>query len=78
MYMECSCVTPKSEEYASRLIDLVGNHTEKDEKTPVGVAFQGSCPVDCTHKFYVFLAVVCLLKFSGATGRASNFLVSVR
>ncbi|KAG8273909.1 hypothetical protein J6590_011455 [Homalodisca vitripennis] len=38
----------------------------------------GPCPVDCTTKFYMFLAVVCMLKFSGATGRASNFLVSVR
>lgn len=44
----------------------------------LGTAVPGSCPVDCMHKFYIFLAVVCLLKFSGATGRASNFLVSVR
>lgn len=44
----------------------------------LGTAIPGSCPVDCMQKFYIFLAVVCLLKFSGATGRASNFLVSVR
>lgn len=44
----------------------------------LGTAVPGSCPVDCMHTFYIFLAVVCLLKFSGATGRASNFLVSVR
>lgn len=43
-----------------------------------GTAIHGSCTVDCVNKFYIFLAVVCLLKFSGATGRASNFLVSVR
>ena len=44
----------------------------------LGTARPGACPVDCMHKFYIFLAVVCILKFSGATGRASNFLVSVR
>jgi len=44
----------------------------------LGTAIPGSCPVDCMQKFYIFLMVVCFLKFSGATGRASNFLVSVR
>lgn len=43
-----------------------------------GVAFSGNCPLDCTKPFYAFLAVVCLLKFVGATGRSSNFLVGVR
>jgi hypothetical protein len=33
--------------------------------------------VDCLSKFYIFLIVVCPLKFNGATGRASNFLVTV-
>ncbi|KAK9505167.1 hypothetical protein O3M35_009278 [Rhynocoris fuscipes] len=42
------------------------------------VATPGPCPIDCTTKFYIFLSVVCMLKFFGATGRASNFLVSVR
>lgn len=39
---------------------------------------EGPCPVDCSTNFYIFLSIVCLLKFSGATGRTSNFLVSVR
>lgn len=43
-----------------------------------GFAVPGNCPVDCSQKFYIFLAVVCLMKFSGASGRLSNFLVSVR
>lgn len=43
-----------------------------------GSALSGNCPVDCTTPFYTFLAVVCLLKFVGATGRSSNFLVGVR
>lgn len=42
------------------------------------IATTGPCPIDCKQKFYIFLAVVCFLKLTGATGRASNFLVSVR
>lgn len=78
--MDCSCVAPsESQEIASKLISLsIDTNQTAPETRPAGIAFQGSCPVDCTHKFYIFLAVVCLLKFSGATGRASNFLVSVR
>ena len=54
------------------------SHFNQDSQIPLGTAVPGACPVDCLNKFYIFLAVVCLLKFSGATGRASNFLVSVR
>lgn len=43
-----------------------------------GTASPGSCPVDCFKEFVMFLTVMCVLKFSGATGRATNFLVSVR
>lgn len=52
--------------------------TESESVPTLGTAIPGACPVDCMSKFYVFLAVMCLLKFSGGTGRASNFLVSVR
>jgi hypothetical protein len=43
-----------------------------------GKAIPGSCPIDCYKAFYTFLIVMCFTKFTGATGRASNFLVSVR
>ncbi|XP_022217786.2 solute carrier organic anion transporter family member 74D [Drosophila obscura] len=43
-----------------------------------GQAMPGSCPVNCWTQFVTFLAVMCCLKFIGASGRASNFLVSVR
>ncbi|XP_047001250.1 solute carrier organic anion transporter family member 74D-like [Schistocerca americana] len=43
-----------------------------------GEVLQGACPVDCMRPFIIFLCTVCLLKFVGSTGRASNFLVSVR
>ncbi|KAL0126171.1 hypothetical protein PUN28_004946 [Cardiocondyla obscurior] len=87
VYTDCSCVKPK---LARSLTHSFANVTsfpfsteillETTEPTvePLGTAVPGSCPVDCMQKFYIFLAVVCLLKFSGATGRASNFLVSVR
>jgi Organic Anion Transporter Polypeptide (OATP) family len=43
-----------------------------------GRAFSGPCPVDCSTMFYSYIALVCLLKFTGSSGRTSNFLVSVR
>lgn len=77
MFVECSCIN-------STLLNTTA--TFNTDPTPGydpsdnswGWAMPGSCPVDCSHQFYIFLGVVCLMKFSGATGRASNFLVSVR
>lgn len=43
-----------------------------------GIAVPGPCTVNCFYQFYLFLAVMCFIKFTGATGRATNFLVSVR
>ncbi|KAH8369791.1 hypothetical protein KR093_000982, partial [Drosophila rubida] len=43
-----------------------------------GQATPGACPVNCWTQFVAFLSVMCFLKFIGASGRASNFLVSVR
>ncbi|XP_073991021.1 solute carrier organic anion transporter family member 74D-like isoform X1 [Rhodnius prolixus] len=63
IFTDCSCVQNMTSETGAPL---------------PAIATPGPCPIDCTTKFYIFLAVVCLLKFSGATGRASNFLVSVR
>ena len=87
VYTECSCVKPKFTRSLAYLFtnstltyttEIPFETTEPDTSAIFGTATPGACPVDCMHKFYVFLAVVCLLKFSGATGRASNFLVSVR
>ncbi|XP_012060763.1 PREDICTED: solute carrier organic anion transporter family member 2A1 [Atta cephalotes] len=87
VYTDCNCVKPK---LARSLAHPFSNITsfpfftevplETTEPTveTLGTAIPGSCPVDCMQKFYIFLTVVCFLKFSGATGRASNFLVSVR
>ncbi|XP_017774169.1 PREDICTED: solute carrier organic anion transporter family member 5A1-like [Nicrophorus vespilloides] len=62
VYQDCSCIS----------------HNPLDSSNIGGEAIQGNCFVDCMQKFYIFLIVVCILKFSGATGRASNFLVTVR
>ncbi|XP_020806566.1 solute carrier organic anion transporter family member 2A1 [Drosophila serrata] len=42
------------------------------------IAMDGACPVDCTKQFLIFLAVMCFLKFVGATGRSSNLLLALR
>ncbi|XP_076662082.1 organic anion transporting polypeptide 58Dc isoform X1 [Halictus rubicundus] len=87
MYTDCSCIKPKFPRSFGHLFgndtfvyttEIPFESTSADASPSLGTAVPGACPVDCMHKFYVFLAVVCLLKFSGATGRASNFLVSVR
>lgn len=65
IYTNCSCVPAPPV--------TVRNVTQDG-----GFATGGPCAVDCKHKFYLFLAVICLLQFSGATGRASNFLVAIR
>ncbi|XP_032590483.1 solute carrier organic anion transporter family member 74D [Drosophila grimshawi] len=48
------------------------------ELLAAGQATPGACPVNCWTQFVAFLSVMCFLKFIGAAGRASNFLVSVR
>ncbi|XP_020712743.1 LOW QUALITY PROTEIN: solute carrier organic anion transporter family member 4A1 [Ceratitis capitata] len=51
---------------------------EKPLPTFGGHATAGACPVNCFRQFVLFLSVMCCLKFVGATGRASNFLVTIR
>ncbi|XP_049762909.1 solute carrier organic anion transporter family member 74D [Schistocerca cancellata] len=65
VYTECSCV-PRA--------NVNGSWASEGG----GEVLAGACPVDCMRPFITFLAIVCLLKFVGSTGRASNFLVSVR
>ncbi|XP_043470258.1 solute carrier organic anion transporter family member 74D [Leptopilina heterotoma] len=83
-YTNCSCAMSRNSEMMTNLLLSSTSILTEDplqmkiKEEYSGFAVSGSCPVDCQEKFYIFLAVVCLLKFSGATGRASNFLVSVR
>uniref|UniRef100_A0A182WBM8 Kazal-like domain-containing protein n=1 Tax=Anopheles minimus TaxID=112268 RepID=A0A182WBM8_9DIPT len=84
IYGECACITSVAN-YTSPLYKQLlsdGNRTSstRDENAFAlgGSAIAGPCPLDCHREFVTFLVVMCFLKFSGATGRASNFLVSVR
>ncbi|GLV37583.1 Organic anion transporting polypeptide 58Dc [Carabus blaptoides fortunei] len=83
VFTDCSCIIPSTSPLETILntTQVDGLNTTSNSVSQGWLessATPGSCPIDCTQKFYIFLAVVCLLKFSGATGRASNFLVSVR
>ncbi|EDV35736.1 uncharacterized protein Dana_GF12320 [Drosophila ananassae] len=90
IFYDCSCI-PGNEDGNStsqfkRLtsFDLNSDNSSLDtslanlESLSNGQAMPGSCPVNCWTQFVAFLAVMCCLKFVGASGRASNFLVSVR
>uniref|UniRef100_A0A6P7GRQ0 Solute carrier organic anion transporter family member 5A1-like n=1 Tax=Diabrotica virgifera virgifera TaxID=50390 RepID=A0A6P7GRQ0_DIAVI len=82
VFSDCSCIrTDETHSYKEMTKIEETTQFEKaldDISKNSGFASPGSCQVDCLYQFYIFLAVVCLLKFSGATGRASNFLVTVR
>ncbi|XP_075237504.1 organic anion transporting polypeptide 58Dc isoform X2 [Lycorma delicatula] len=78
MFTDCNCVPLSS---PTELPDLKGlsDTFDADLSTSFyGNVKAGACPIDCSAKFYMFLLVCCFLKFTIATGRTSNFLVSVR
>lgn len=77
--MDCACMSSPSAALALTAANqsLETPPAKLPEETPWLVK-EGPCPVDCATNFYIFLSIVCLLKFSGATGRTANFLVSVR
>ncbi|XP_065078887.1 solute carrier organic anion transporter family member 74D-like [Ochlerotatus camptorhynchus] len=88
IYDDCSCISARNYSTNNPSFErlLSSNSTLKtpysltyDALAPQGgKALAGPCPMDCQKEFITFLVVMCFLKFSGATGRASNFLVSVR
>lgn len=83
VFTDCTCIR-KDETVASepmikmKKTSQVEKGSEDERKSESGFAIPGRCQVDCLTQFYTFLIVVCLLKFVGATGRTSNFLVTVR
>lgn len=70
-FNECFCV--KSEDLSS-LTAFSWNSEENNKKS----ASSGPCAVNCQKELFMFLALMCFLKFIGATGRISNFLISIR
>lgn len=71
-YKNCSCI--------KSLIEFVPDpNMPQTSSLPVGgMASSGVCNVNCQRELILFMIVVCLNKFISATGRASNFLVSLR
>lgn len=43
-----------------------------------GIATTGSCKVDCSRPFYIFLAFKCLNNFLSSSGIAGTILIGVR
>ncbi|KAH8269636.1 hypothetical protein KR018_010960 [Drosophila ironensis] len=90
IFYDCSCIPGNDGNTTSQFrrldsFDLNLDNSSLDaaslynlESLANGQAMPGACPVNCWTQFVVFLAVMCCLKFVGASGRASNFLVSVR
>lgn len=68
---ECSCIAPNHKDKLTAFSWGL-NESSKDS------ASSGPCTVNCQKELFTFLAVMCLLKFIGASGRTSNFLVSIR
>ncbi|XP_065221762.1 solute carrier organic anion transporter family member 74D-like [Planococcus citri] len=66
-YGRCSCVQNITMD-ASNLDETIDRQTVNS----------GTCPVDCKAAFTLFLIVICIIQFTGATGKTTNFLVAVR
>lgn len=69
-FKHCSCVDSNNQNKLSAF-----SWSEEPKKAQ---ASSGPCKVNCQRELYIFLAILCSLKFIGATGRTSNFLVSIR
>ncbi|XP_062708927.1 solute carrier organic anion transporter family member 74D-like [Aedes albopictus] len=88
VYDDCSCISGRNYSTANPVLErLLTANSSIDSSYSLtysqlaargGKALAGPCPLNCQKEFITFLVVMCFLKFSGATGRASNFLVSVR
>lgn len=73
-FSECSCVNSREESYNSPFSQKSDSLKESNKQD----AISGPCTVNCQRELFIFLAVMCVMKFIGATGRTSNFLVSIR
>lgn len=65
---DCACIRERSP-ISSQETDRIMHYSD---------AVSGPCHVDCKSELIVFLIVICFMKFIGASGRASNFLVGIR
>ncbi|KAH8401561.1 hypothetical protein KR009_006473, partial [Drosophila setifemur] len=70
IYTGCQCMGNSPELTPSANISLLESQHQ--------IALDGACPVDCFQQFLIFVAVMCFLKFVGATARSSNLLLALR
>lgn len=68
---ECSCVRTENVQPLTTFSWALDASNSKS-------ASSGPCAVNCQKELFTFLALMCFLKFIGATGRISNFLISIR
>lgn len=66
VFSDCACVN-----------EVNGLSIYSSNESPK-VATPGGCRVNCQKELFYFLAIMCFLKFIGASGRTSNFLISIR
>ncbi|XP_073847715.1 solute carrier organic anion transporter family member 74D-like [Musca autumnalis] len=87
-YYDCSCIPTVSNETLNKnpLFERITTEDINNSNLNItnlslgmgGQAMSGACPVKCSQQFITFLAVMCVIKFFAATGRASNLLITMR
>lgn len=70
IFSDCTCIPALSSTENST--EVISRDNGGGNATP------GSCPVNCYKQFIIFLSVMCFMKLIGSSGRATNFLVTVR
>ncbi|XP_037952842.1 solute carrier organic anion transporter family member 74D-like [Teleopsis dalmanni] len=84
VYENCSWISSNNLNDKTISFDFVldfNSLNSTSHMTPIDNTYNatpGACPVDCFREFVFFLVVMCSLKFFGATGRASNLLITMR
>lgn len=75
-FSDCSCVNSAESSISNSPFSQYPTTVPKESN--LSDAISGPCAVNCQRELFIFLAVMCAMKFIGATGRTSNFLVSIR
>lgn len=71
VFHDCGCIASMNQTDSTTVDSL-------DDDSLFGQATYGPCKVNCRTPFIMFLSVMCFMKLTGASARATNFLVSVR
>ncbi|KAH8407485.1 hypothetical protein KR222_002225, partial [Zaprionus bogoriensis] len=82
LYTGCGCISPGNITQTIPEVSLIST-IEREEKLYLVLlqlqhAVDGACPVDCSNQFLVFLVVMCILKFIGASSKSTSVLITLR